>query len=110
VATLRRLHPAPPAIKASAIVKGRILFATSFIFPFYSVLPDTLLGAVRCISKENFVTAHRHALGCRAETGRSAQQESLIQIHELGSRFQYRPGQQPCRNKPRPPGCQFAEI
>jgi hypothetical protein len=52
VATLRRLHPAPPAIKASAIVKGRILFATSFIFPFYPVLPDTLLGAVRCISKE----------------------------------------------------------
>ena len=63
----RRLHPAPPAIKASAIVEGRILFATGFIFPFYSVFPDTLVGAVRCVSTGTPVTAHRSAPRYRAE-------------------------------------------
>lgn len=67
MATLRRLHPAPPAIKASAVVRRRILFAIGFIFPFYSVLPDTLLGAVRCVSTGTPVTAHRSAPRYRAE-------------------------------------------
>jgi len=79
VTTLRRLHPAPPAIKASAIVKGRILFATGFIFPLYSMLPDTLLGAVRCIIKGTSVT-HQAA---ERKPEDLAQQESLIRVHEL---------------------------
>jgi hypothetical protein len=36
VATLRRLHPAPPAIKASAVVRIRILFTIWYQLSFPS--------------------------------------------------------------------------
>ena len=64
MATLRRLRPAPPAIKASDC-GGKGSFCHWFHLSFYSVLPDTLLGAVRCVTTVTplLPTAAHHASG-----------------------------------------------